>query len=651
MAIPESIKKKANQVRNEVYGKDVREALASGIEEAGDIADKANTKSNDAVEQVDNIQAQVNQLVVEGDSSVEAAQARVDAEGKSYPTLKARLDAKETEFSSRLAETENKLNLQDWELNSKARRKQGITVFTSDDGRIEEYTIAKGIFESEGVPQSIAVVPSWIGRNNFCTVEQLLELQNDLGWEIMSHSLTHPQPFPETPDNLVEREFRDSKLELIDMGFNVNNYVYPGGNYGKRERLLAKKYYRAARCSDRDFGGVNGSPLNTYELKTIWLDPSTRPLKEYLSTHTKAEAIQMIIDDCKQSIDRARDRNEMVIISTHFQHINDADYQQMYREVIQYAKNNTKVTTLNEALNIMGNIVDVGDYSETGRRASNETHVVIGADGTISGSASVVERDKYGLESTLNEFPYGVTFTPISYSKATNAPESYSGMLVTYRLEEEIGYNFQEYIVYGSNRIYRRIADSNNNWDSWVLKKGLIFPFENTLSFSNPIGDFNIRSVTYSIITSNDPDIHLSPSGRRGTLITHRLSNTAQLNYSFQEFHDADGLVFKRHPTSIDSWGEWIQQVTTTLIENNEFTPATNIADFPIGITYSMITTDNPDISLTPAGKRGTLITHRLSRINSLSYSYQEYHEVDGDLYRRHAKGSAAWGDWIKISP
>src|SRR5690625_2381594 len=102
MAIPESIKKKANQVRNEVYGKDVREALASGIEEAGDIADKANTKSNDAVEQVDNIQAQVNQLVVEGDPSVEAAQARVDAEGKSYPTLKARLDAKETEFSSRL---------------------------------------------------------------------------------------------------------------------------------------------------------------------------------------------------------------------------------------------------------------------------------------------------------------------------------------------------------------------------------------------------------------------------------------------------------------------------------------------------------------------------------------------------------------------
>jgi glycerophosphoryl diester phosphodiesterase len=106
MAIPDKIKQLANDIRSKVYGREVRESLAKGIEEAGDLADKANTKSENAVYQVNNIQAQVNQLVVEGDSSVEAAQARVDAEGKSYPTLKARLDAKETEFSSQLAQTE-----------------------------------------------------------------------------------------------------------------------------------------------------------------------------------------------------------------------------------------------------------------------------------------------------------------------------------------------------------------------------------------------------------------------------------------------------------------------------------------------------------------------------------------------------------------
>src|SRR5690625_430965 len=105
MAIPESIKQKAKKIRNEVYGRDVREALASGIEEAGDIADQASTKSNDAVEQVDNIQAQVNQLVIDGDSSVEAAQARVDEKGQTHATLKDRIDDGFIKVNSQLAQT------------------------------------------------------------------------------------------------------------------------------------------------------------------------------------------------------------------------------------------------------------------------------------------------------------------------------------------------------------------------------------------------------------------------------------------------------------------------------------------------------------------------------------------------------------------
>jgi len=85
MTIPESIKKLANDIRTKIYGREVRESLAKGIEEAGSIADEAN-------KQVNSIQDQVNQLVVNGDSSVEAAQARVSANGVVYSTLKERLD-------------------------------------------------------------------------------------------------------------------------------------------------------------------------------------------------------------------------------------------------------------------------------------------------------------------------------------------------------------------------------------------------------------------------------------------------------------------------------------------------------------------------------------------------------------------------------
>lgn len=113
MAIPETIKKLANDIRTKIYGREVREALAQGVEEAGNIADQANQTSNAAVEQVRNIQAQVDQLVVEGDSSVEAAQARVDAEGNVFATLKERLDTKETqieELHSRLDISDQKIS-------------------------------------------------------------------------------------------------------------------------------------------------------------------------------------------------------------------------------------------------------------------------------------------------------------------------------------------------------------------------------------------------------------------------------------------------------------------------------------------------------------------------------------------------------------
>ncbi|AJO24777.1 GDSL-type esterase/lipase family protein [Weizmannia coagulans] len=67
----------------------------------GDIADDMQEHKDRA----DNIQAQVNNLVADGDSSPEAAQARVGADGTNYTTLKQRLDAENQSVTAQLAET------------------------------------------------------------------------------------------------------------------------------------------------------------------------------------------------------------------------------------------------------------------------------------------------------------------------------------------------------------------------------------------------------------------------------------------------------------------------------------------------------------------------------------------------------------------
>lgn len=72
---------------------------------AMDTANSSITVSNQALANSQSTQEQLNQIVIDGDSSVEAAQARVNADNSvTYDTLKERLDAEHQEVNSHLAD-------------------------------------------------------------------------------------------------------------------------------------------------------------------------------------------------------------------------------------------------------------------------------------------------------------------------------------------------------------------------------------------------------------------------------------------------------------------------------------------------------------------------------------------------------------------
>ena len=119
-----TIEEALSAIKNAVYGKDVRQAMHDGILQAeggaGTVAKKAEASAKKAAEsskkseiaskaiegkadqavtiaksansKSDSTQLQLDEIVINGDSSVEAAQARVDIENISYATLKDRLD-------------------------------------------------------------------------------------------------------------------------------------------------------------------------------------------------------------------------------------------------------------------------------------------------------------------------------------------------------------------------------------------------------------------------------------------------------------------------------------------------------------------------------------------------------------------------------
>lgn len=116
MAIPENIEQLANDVRTKVYGREVREALASGIEAAGEIAEDARIKSEDTEIRQTVLEKQfddeIANMTLADPSSAEIVAARTNANtGESYDTIGRRLDAEHANVTTQLAEKASQKDL------------------------------------------------------------------------------------------------------------------------------------------------------------------------------------------------------------------------------------------------------------------------------------------------------------------------------------------------------------------------------------------------------------------------------------------------------------------------------------------------------------------------------------------------------------
>src|SRR6185312_4807973 len=89
---------------------DTEQAKQAAIEAASYVDEKKPLIEKFTGEQ-ENLQAQVDTLIINGDSSPAAAQAAINTEGVNKSTLKARLDDDYTKVTQQLAETANQLNL------------------------------------------------------------------------------------------------------------------------------------------------------------------------------------------------------------------------------------------------------------------------------------------------------------------------------------------------------------------------------------------------------------------------------------------------------------------------------------------------------------------------------------------------------------
>lgn len=167
-----------------------------------------------------------------------------------------------------------------------------LITFMFDDGNDSDYLVARDIFAEQGAVACSAITTDWIKQPGHLTTEQIIGLR-DAGWEIMSHTASHPK-LTSLNASQIDDEFARSREVLEKMGVPVRNVVYPKNMNNELVRTIARKYYRSGR------GG-------SYEVNTEKTDPYY--LKSYPIRHDRANA--------ERSIDNAHAERSWIIFYQH----------------------------------------------------------------------------------------------------------------------------------------------------------------------------------------------------------------------------------------------------------------------------------------------------------------------------------------------
>jgi peptidoglycan/xylan/chitin deacetylase (PgdA/CDA1 family) len=103
-------------------------------------------------------------------------------------------------------------------------------VITFDDGHVDNYEYAYPIMDELGFRGAMYVVANRTATDGFLDVEQLKEMLSE-GWEIGSHSVSHPDLTTISAERLRE-ELLNSRSRLeADLGIEIQSFAYPFGSF------------------------------------------------------------------------------------------------------------------------------------------------------------------------------------------------------------------------------------------------------------------------------------------------------------------------------------------------------------------------------------------------------------------------------------
>ncbi|MFH0852737.1 MAG: polysaccharide deacetylase family protein [bacterium] len=158
-----------------------------------------------------------------------------------------------------------------------ASQPEAMITFTFDDGARPIYDNALPILAERGMRAVFfgETGPLNAGESWVITWDEVRKLQNVYGWEIGSHSITHPY-LTQVTDEQLTQELQGSKADFAAQGINVRGFATPYGDWDTRVMSAITKYYEWNRDA---WGGANSWPYDVYHI-TVREPTNTTPAEE-----------------------------------------------------------------------------------------------------------------------------------------------------------------------------------------------------------------------------------------------------------------------------------------------------------------------------------------------------------------------------------
>ena len=239
-----------------------------------------------------------------------------------------------------------------------------IVTFIDDDCRIETYTKLFPVIKELGLPYGIACPIVSLGRANYMTAEQVLEMQTH-GCDITCHHLTQ-----NNMDTFKSADAYDKELSTFDekakaIGLKVDSICYPQGIYVSDYIPVVRKHYKMGFTTDR---GDNAQPLESYFMKRVEVFPR--------DSSYDLNFVKTYVDNIG---------NNWLVFMTHswYSTFNVAQL----KELVSYIQSKgIEIVGVNEGIKQRGNLVECGIIKKPLEYISTD-YTVVSANGAIASNA------------------------------------------------------------------------------------------------------------------------------------------------------------------------------------------------------------------------------------------------------------------------